>query len=478
MKLRLQALRDLLTRYGAVLAHAWRHRREMDAPARLPHEARFLPATLALQETPVHPAPRVAMGLILLFALLALLWAVFGHVDVVATAAGKIVPDSRSKVVQPQETGTIVAIRVRDGQVVRAGDHLIELDATMARADVERLRSDLLAASLDAVRHRVLLAAQDVRQAPERGTVQAALAEDLDPQRLEAEHRLVAGAYAAYVSALEQLDAEIIRREAERRATQAVVEKLRQTLPIAEQRARDYRDLMDRRFVSRHGYLDLEQARIEQERDLAAQQEKLAEIAASRVEAERQKARIVAETRREWLDRLQAAEERAAALSQELLKAESRDRLMRLTAPVDGRVQQLAVHTLGGVVTPAQPLMVIVPLDNPLEVEALVPNKDIGFVHAGQEVEVKVETFPFTRYGTIAGEVLDVSSDAVQDEKFGLVFTARVSLAHDTLKIDGRTVRVSPGMAVIVEVKTGTRRLIEFFLGPLLRYADESLRER
>ena len=459
MKLRLQALRDLLTRYGAVLAHAWRHRREMDVPARLPHEARFLPATLALQETPVHPAPRVAMGLILLFALLALIWAVFGHVDVVATAAGKIVPDSRSKVVQ-------------------AGDPLIELDATMARADVERLRSELLAASLDAVRRRVLLAAQDARQAPERGTVQTALAEDLDPQRLDAEHRLVAGTYAAYVSTLQQLDAEIVRREAEWRATQALVEKLRQTLPIAEQRARDYRDLMDRRFVSRHGYLELEQARIEQERDLAAQQEKLAEIAASRVEAERQKGRTVAETRREWLDRLQAAEERATALAQELLKAESRDRLMRLTAPVDGRVQQLAVHTVGGVVTPAQPLMVIVPLDNPLEVEALVPNKDIGFVHAGQVVEVKVETFPFTRYGTIAGEVLDVSSDAVQDEKLGLVFTARVRLAHDTLQVDGRTVRVSPGMAVIVEVKTGTRRLIEFFLGPLLRYADEGLRER
>lgn len=121
MKLRLQALRDLFVRYRAVFAHAWRHRREMDPPARLPHEARFLPATLALQETPVHPAPRVAIGLILLFALLALLWAVFGHVDVVATAAGKIVPDSRSKVIQPQETGTIRAIHVRDGQVVQAG---------------------------------------------------------------------------------------------------------------------------------------------------------------------------------------------------------------------------------------------------------------------------------------------------------------------------------------------------------------------
>ncbi|THF63212.1 HlyD family type I secretion periplasmic adaptor subunit [Pseudothauera rhizosphaerae] len=478
MRPRLQALRDLFARYRAVFAHAWRHRREMDPPVRLPHEARFLPATLALQETPVHPAPRVAMGLILLFALLALLWAVFGHVDVVATAAGKIVPDSRSKVVQPQETGTIHAIHVRDGQVVRSGEPLIELDATVARADVERLRSEFNAAVLDAGRSRALLAALEAGQPPGLAALRDVLPPDLEPPRLEAEQRLVGGTYAAYASALDQLDAEVARREAERRATLAVVEKLRQTLPIVEQRARDYRDLMERRFVSRHGYLELEQARIEQERDLAAQREKLAEIAASRLEAEHQKARLVAETRREWLDRQQAAQERAASLAQELLKAESRDRLMLLAAPVDGRVQQLAVHTQGGVVTPAQPLMVIVPLDNPLEVEALVPNKDIGFVHAGQAVEIKVETFPFTKYGTLAGEVVDVSSDAIQDEKLGLVFAARVRLARDTLLVEGRTVRLSPGMAVTVEVKTGKRRLIEYFLGPLLRYADESLRER
>lgn len=478
MKLHLQALGDVLARYRAVLRRAWRHRREMDPPARLPHEVRFLPATLALQETPVHPAPRVAMGLILLFALLVLLWAVFGHVDVVATASGKIIPDSRSKIVQPQETGTIAAIHVRDGQVVATGERLIELDATVARAEAERLRNDLLAARLEAVRVQILLSALDKGRVPLREELLSLLDGVMAPDRADAEWRLVLGTYGAHTSAVDQLDAEIARREAERRATSAMVEKLHQTLPIVEQRARDYRDLLERRFVSRHGYLELEQARIEQERDLAAQREKLAEIAASRVEAERQRDRIVAEVRREWLDRLHVAYERAAGLAQELLKAESRDRLMVLSAPVSGRVQQLAVHTQGGVVTPAQPLMVIVPLDSPLEVEALVPNKDIGFVHAGQAVEIKVETFPFTKYGTMEGQMVDVSSDAIQDEKLGLVFAARVRLARDTLMVDGREVRLSPGMAVTVEVKTGKRRLIEYFLGPLLRYADESLRER
>lgn len=237
-------------------------------------------------------------------------------------------------------------------------------------------------------------------------------------------------------------------------------------------------ETQDRNFVSRHGYLEQEQARIEQERDLAAQQAKLEEIRAAMLESQRQRAALIAETRRATLDALNQAEQKVASLSQELLKAENRGRLMRLTTPVGGVVQQLAVHTVGGVVTPAQPLLVIVPNDNPLEVEVFVDNKDIGFVHAGQEVEIKVEIFPFTRYGTLHGTLIQVSSDAIQDEKRGLVYAARVKMARTTLEIDGRIVNLTPGMAVTVEIKTGKRRVIEYFLSPLLQYKDESLRER
>lgn len=470
MGVRYDAFRDLLRRYRAVLGHAWRHRRDMQPPQRLPHEARFLPATLALQETPVHPAPRIVIGLILLFALLALCWAGFGRIDVVATAGGKIVPDSRSKLIQSIEAGTVQAVHVRDGQVVRAGELVLELDPTLARADVERLRNEMHSLMLDAERSRTLLAALESGALSGPDAIQGA--------GLETGQRLVEGTYAAFVSAVAQLDAEIARREAERRATMARAEKLRRTLPIIEQRVRDYRDLLDKRFVSRHHFLELEQTRIEQERELAAQQETLAQIGAAIEEALRHKARIVAETRREWLDRLLVAEERRAVLTQELRKAEARERSFRLDAPVDGIVQQLAVHTLGGVVTPAQPLMVVVPLDSPLEVEAMVANKDIGFVVPGQGVEIKVETFPFTKYGTIEGEILSLSSDAIQHETLGPVFAARVRLARDHLTVDGRQVRLSPGMSVVVEIRIGKRRLFEYFLAPLLQVANESLRER
>jgi len=151
---------------------------------------------------------------------------------------------------------------------------------------------------------------------------------------------------------------------------------------------------------------------------------------------------------------------------------------MKLVAPVDGLVQQVAVHTVGGVVTPAQALMVVVPKDDALEVEAFVENKDIGFVRDGQEAEIKIETFSYTKYGTIHAKVTQVSNDAVNDEKRGLIYSSRVKPERSAVQVGERVVNLSPGMAVTVEIKTDKRRVIEYFLTPLLQYTSESLRER
>lgn len=473
MKTNIAATLDLLGRYARVLRHAWRGRKRLDGPSLHGHETEFLPAALALRDTLVHPAPRIAMGLIVFFALLTLLWAVFGKLDIVASARGKIIPDDRAKVIQPLETSAVRGIHVRDGQRVRAGDLLIELDSTQARADSARLAADLEISRLEAARARALLAALENGQRPRLVPPDGA-----DANRLDDARRHLAGHFGELQARLDQLDAEIARREAELTATSEIVAKLARTVPIARQRAWDYQGLLDKNFVSRHGFLDKEQERIEMEGDLASQQAKLVEIRAALLEGKRQKTALVAATRRATLDALNEAERSVNGLSQELRKAEHRDSCMRLLAPVEGTVQQLAVHTVGGVVTPAQPLLVIVPGDSALEVEVFLENKDTGFVHAGQESEVKVETFPFTKYGTILGEVIHVSSDAIPDEKMGLVYSARVRLKRASLNVDGKQVKLTPGMAVTAEIKTGQRRVIEYFLSPLLQYGNESLRER
>lgn len=468
-----QAFADLFKRYATIFRHAWSHRRETDAPDLHPHEAQFLPAALALRDTPVHPAPRITLWLIMAFALIALVWAIFGRIDVVATAVGKIIPNDRTKVIQPMETAVVKAIHVRDGQAVQAGQVLIELDATSAAADSERLRNEVVTARLEALRAQALLTALASNTSPKLTPLTG-----VDAARLGAEQSQASGQHQEYQARRLQLQAEIARRQAELQATQDQVVKLEQTAPIARQRAQDYQKLVKENFISQHGYLEREQARIEQEQDLASSRSKVAEIRAALMEAQQQQATLAAETRRQLLDQHNLAAQKAASLGQEWVKADQRGRLMRMTAPVAGTVQQLAVSTVGGVVTPAQPLMVIVPKDNVLEIEAMLPNKDIGFVNPGQEAEVKVETFPFTKYGTIHGKITQISSDAIQDDKLGLIYSTRVKLAKDTIRVENKIVRLTSGMAVTVEVKTGKRRVIEYFLSPLMQVTSESLRER
>ena len=239
-----------------------------------------------------------------------------------------------------------------------------------------------------------------------------------------------------------------------------------------------YPYLAGQNFISRHGYLEKEQARIELDADLATQRSRLNELAAALQSARSARSALMSETRRIQLDSINEAMQKASSLEQELLKADSRNQQNVLVAPVDGTVQQLAVHTVGGVVKEADPLMLIVPSDESVEIEAMLENKDIGFVKPGHPAEVKIETFQYTKYGTIPAKVVSVSHDAINDEKRGLIYATRVKMEKSTLNVEGQEVRLTPGMAVGIEIKTGKRRVIEYFLSPLMAYGHESLKER
>ncbi|AGI23741.1 HlyD family secretion protein [Pseudomonas sp. ATCC 13867] len=471
----MSAKRELINRYRQAWRHSWRNRRTMDAPLRLNHEVHFLPAALALQEAPVHPAPRIIQWTIIAFAVIALLWACIGEIDVVATATGKIVPSGKSKVIQPSEVAVVKAIHVYDGQRVKAGELLVELDTQITGADVQRLKSDLLAAQVDSARAGALLDA--IEEGREPASLASRIAQASEAQQRSAQIWL-RGQYLELQSTLQQSDAEIAQRTAEIQAARAWVAKLQESLPIARQLAADYKRLLDKAYVAKHAYMEKEQQRLDQERELAVQQARVLELQAAKQQAESRRQSVLAQTRRAMLDLLHESEQRAAGLQQELSKAEQRNRLMHLTAPVDGTVQQLAIHTAGGVVTEAQPLMVIVPSNQPVEVEAMLENKDIGFVRPGQEVEVKVDTFTFTKYGVVHGTVVSISDDAIEDERLGLVYSTRIQLKENSIVVGSQQVALSPGMSIRAEVKTDKRKVIDYFLSPLQQYVDESLAER
>ena len=254
--------------------------------------------------------------------------------------------------------------------------------------------------------------------------------------------------------------------------------KLSTMLPLAQQREADIRGLSEQGFVSGHAGQDRARERIEIERDLATQQARLAEAQAALAEAQQARVSYLAEQRRLLSDRLSQARLKKAQLEQESTKAQHRQGLTRLLAPVSGTVQQLAVHTSGGVVTPAQALMVLVPDDAEVMVEVAIENKDIGFVRPGQLAEIKLETFPFTRYGTLPARVERVSADAVADEKRGAVYTASLVPLAGSINVDGKSIRLAPGMNLTAEVKTGQRRVIDFLLSPIQQTVQESGKER
>jgi hemolysin D len=455
---------DLLGRYRAVFSAAWAARHELAGPRRLADEAAFLPAALAIQETPVHPAPRRAAVAIMALFVLALAWSIVGEVDIVAVAPGRIVVSDRTKVVQPLETGVIRAIQVRDGDKVSAGQLLIELDPTTATADRKGVQEQQRSAGHDAQRSRALLDALRTGAPP-------AVADPAVRAQLLAEWNDINAKTA-------RQDSEIVRRQAEITTVRELVTKLQTTLPLARQREADFKALADQGFVAGHAGQDRMRERIEIERDLAAQQARLKETEAALAESQQARLAYLAETQRSLSDRQTKATQDLAQLEQQDAKTTQRERLTRLVAPVSGTVQQLAVFSTGGVVTAAQTLMVIVPDGAEVTAEVVIDNKDIGFVNVGQAAKVKVETFSFTRYGTVPATVIGVTSDAVIDEKRGAIFPAILRLEQAAIDIDGKSVRLSPGMLIAAEVKTGRRRVIDFLLSPVHQTAAQSLKER
>jgi hemolysin D len=452
-------------------------------------EREFLPAALEIVETPPSPIGRLGAYCLVLVFTLAVVWAWFGRVDIVAVSKGKIIPTGHTKIVQPFEIGVVRTIVVHDGQKVKAGDVLIELDPTMNQADLEHQRNDLMAARIDIAR---LDAALQSEHDPDARFVAP---EGASPEQARMGEQFLIGQVAQYRSKLASLAGEEKQKEAELESQKAAIDKIETLLPLLEERTQMRKTLFEHQTGTKLAYLEDLGELLSHKKDLEVQASRLKEAEAAVVAAKAKQDEVQAEFHKQNLNDLAEATRKANGLAQDVAKSEQRTKYQALTAPIDGTVQQLAVHSVGGVVTPAQTLLTIVPSDSTIEIEAMVDNQDIGFVHPGQEAAIKVDTFNFTRYGLLHGKVVTLSRDAIPREGAGKsdpskqpgasdgatsepAYAARVSLDQTRMQIDDKLLDLSPGMAVTVEIKTGTRRIIDYLLSPILRYSQESLRER
>jgi len=456
-------------------------------------EREFLPALLEIQETPPSPAQRRLLWTLILLVLSLLIWSCIGKVAIVSTAPGKFIPDGRVKQLQPLEAAIVREIHVTEGAHVQHGDLLLELDPSIDRTEVEanaakyqfnRLEQDRLGAELS------------------HGTLANALTPDASGWRRLEEQTMHARA-RAYAAKLAQAKATVTEKGRALAVAEATLQKYRETTVIAQEREANARPLVDSGALSRLDYLQLKQALEESSNDLIAQQETIKQAKAAEVEAEVNVEQVIRDRNADILNDMNQRVTNEPGLKGDLDKAKELLALKWLRAPVSGTIQKIDVTTIGQVVTSGQVLITIVPDGMPLIVEATLTNQDIGYVKLGQPVDVKVDTFPFQKYGSLKGVVAWISADAedkdsaardldmrtgapmsedsakaASNPNTGYVYKVHVRTETPQFIVDGQPRAIQSGMTVQADIVTDRRRIIDFFLSPVEKYLNEGLTVR
>jgi len=446
----------------------------------------FLPAALEIQAAPPPKWSRSLLWVIMLLIVIAIAWASWAEIDIIATAQGKIVPSGQVKIIQPLETGVVKTIFIKEGQQVKAGDKLIALDNTSSQADADRLSSEWQGYTNDLARLRAFLQKLKLQSNKLLKVTHQRNSKPYENQSTTTlplnQQLLLDSSWQEYQSKVDSYISEIVKLNAEKKAIKINVIRLTKTLPLVTEQVESLESLLSDSLVARNQYLELEKQRIEQEETLNLEHANVEQINASIISAEQNLKAYRSEVRLNTLQKINQLARQNNSIKQGLNKAQRLTDLCILTSPVDGVVEELVIATIGGVVTPAQELLHVVPyskeIGQQLEIEAGLLNKDIGFVYSGQIAEIKIDSFPFTKYGVIDGTVTDISADAIEHEQLGLLFPLKASIATDEINVDGKWVKLKPGMSVTIEIKTGTRRLMEFLLAPLMRGVSEGARER
>jgi hemolysin D len=436
----------------------------------------FAPDILRIQSTPPRPMPRAVLGAASALFAVALLWAAFGRLDIVATAQGKLVPQSSLKIVQPAEAGIVKEILVQEGDQVKAGQVLMRMDPTLAVADLAALRTEFQQKSLALRRIDAELEGKPLPRLAD------------DPAQLYRE------TLAQYLADRQALDAAIAEERAtwersrqEMAAAQATKDKLAQTLPHYQAQSDAFEKLVREGFAGRLMADDKARERIEKEKDLQTQEFVLAREKANMALSERKIAQIQTDAVRRLRTERADLSERLEKLRQELAKQDHRNTLLELRAPQDGRVKDLATHTVGTVAQPGTILMTLVPMDESLTAEVWLSNEDAGLVRPGQPVKLKLAAYQFQKYGMLDGKVEQVAADAtdksdgntdVPKQQAPLAYRTSVVLDKQRLVANGVPYRLAPGMQVAAEVNLGSRTVLEYLLSPVQKTMQEAGRER
>lgn len=426
----------------------------------------FTPLLIEIQEKPTSPLGRGLLWTLLAFITVALLWLFLAKIDIVVSARGKVVPDGEIKTLQPVETGVISAILVREGEQVRKGQILIEIDPSVTQSDLASKQQNLSLLELEIDRLTALINNRSFIPNPACKEVAA----------ISAQQMMYYSTKSAYEQQLRVIEQQLSQNEEAVQTAKTDKSRLKQLLDNIKEREAKLKEVLD--IIAAKEYDDVKNQRIEYQEQLSMKEHTIAQTLSKTKELTQQLHLVTQEYRNKLLSELTQKSKEATALRTEVEAITFRSAKEHITAPVDGYVGKLLVHTVGGVVTPAEKLITLIPKDVPLIIKATVLNQDIGFISKSMDVAIKIDTFDFQKYGLINGKVKHIADDAIEDEKLGPIYEIAITPTTTTLEGEGKTLPITAGMSVTAELKVGKRRVIEFFIYPMIKYLDEGLSVR
>ena len=479
--------------------------RSPSAPARLRARSQtisdneFLAPALEIIETPPSPVRIAFLWFICALVVVGIALAYFGRIDIIASAQGKFQPTGRVKVIEPVETGRVAAIHVVNDSLVKEGDVLVELNRSAAEADVRAAKDDLSSALAETLRRSAALKAARAREFSPPPAID--WPDDISPGLREREEQVLAADLDQLAATVGSFDAQLAQKTTERDMLKQTIATQKNLVVTLQQRVDMRTRLVEAQAGAKAAVIDATETLQYQQTQLAMQQAQLASVTSGLNVIVRNSEKEVQSFLSDQAQKLDEAERRAEDASQRVAKAEAKADYLTLRAPIAGRVQSSVITNIGQVVISGQEVMRIVPQDSKLEIEAYVLNRDVGFVRVGQEAVVKVESFPFTRYGSVKAHVKRIARDAIPapdasaiegdpahaskaagfagvERTQNLVFAVELEPEVSSMSVDGVDQPLTSGMAVIVEFKTGVRRLFEYIFSPLVETASRAMRER
>jgi hemolysin D len=423
----------------------------------------FKPILAEIEEEPASPLGSLTFWIVIAVVVFFVLWSVFGQVDIVVSAKGKVIPTGQIKLVQPLTGGVVSQILVKEGDFVKKGQALVIIDPATTAPELQSSKETLSHVQLE--QSRLQAASGNGRFASGSNSIDA-----------ETQQRLYMASLASLERQLSAKEDALSNLQAQVQAKQVEAKQTRETLQISLDKENRLNQVQD--IIAKDDYDKVENDILTDRNKLKELGHELEELAFQEQQTHEEMAYLQQNFKSTSLNDLADKQKQATQLKAVIAESAFKNARQTLVAPVDGYIHELFIHTVGGVVTSAQKVLSEVPVDMPLVIQATVLNRDIGFVKVGMPVAIKVDTYDFQKYGTLNGKVTQIDKDSREDPKLGPNYTIYVTPLQHHILVDGKWQVLSSGLSVNAEVKTGKRHIIEFFIYPLIKHLNEGMSVR